>query len=106
MFKKIFAALTDGFKVLASESKWAFVKFFRVWEIRQIKKRLAEECQILGKAYFESHTKNEAFDPASSENDLTLKQIEFLLAEISHLEKELVNTRSEYIKSRIAKQEA
>ncbi|NLV97302.1 MAG: hypothetical protein GX043_08195 [Desulfovibrionales bacterium] len=105
MLKKMFAALVDGFKMLVSEAKWAFIRAFRVWEIRQIKKRLAEEYETLGKNYAQCHQRNEVFDPVSNENDLTFKQIEFLLEEIAHLENELVSSRTEYIKSRTAEQE-
>lgn len=106
MFKKTLTALVDGFKVLASETKWAFIKSFRVWEIRQIKKRLAQEYQVLGENYAQCHSQNQEFDPKSNENDLIFRQIEFLLEEIVHLEKELVESRSQYIKSRTAQQEA
>ena len=100
MLKNIAKPVVNGFKLLASEGKWVFIKGFRSWEIRQMEKRLAEEYQNLGKSYAESHTKGAAFDPKASDNDLTLKQISFLQEEIAHLEQELASTRTEYVKSR------
>lgn len=100
MLKDTITPVINGFKVLASESKWVFIKGFRRWEIKQLQKRLAEEYQTLGQNYAAASTKGEAFDPTSSDNDLSLKQITFLLEEISHLEQELSATKSEFIKNR------
>ncbi|MGE4440472.1 MAG: hypothetical protein AB7D27_03175 [Desulfomicrobium sp.] len=100
MLKNIVKPVVNGFKLLASEGKWVFIKGFRRWEIRQMEKRLAEEYQNLGKSYAEIRSKDEAFDPKSSDNDLTLKQISFLREEIAHLEQELASTRAEYVKNR------
>ena len=100
MLKNIAKPVVNGFKLLASEGKWVFIKGFRSWEIRQMEKRLVEEYQNLGKSYAESQTKGAAFDPKASDNDLTLKQISFLQEEIAHLEQELASTRTEYFKSR------
>ena len=100
MLKDTLKPVTNGFKLLASEGKWVFIKGFRRWEIRQMEKRLAEEFQNLGRSYAASHTKGETFDPKASDNDLTLKQISFLQEEIAHLEQELASTRAEYIKNR------
>jgi hypothetical protein len=100
MLRDILKPVINGFKLLASEGKWVFIKGFRGWEIRQMEKRLAEEYQNLGKSYAECQTRDEAFDPKASDNDLTLRQISFLRDEIAHLEQELASTRAEYVKSR------
>jgi hypothetical protein len=101
MFKDTLKPVTTGFKLLASETKWVFIKGFRRWEIRQMEKRLAEEFLNLGKSYAASQAKGEAFDPKSSDNDLTLKQISFLQEELGHLEQELASTRADYVKGRV-----
>ncbi|NCD24529.1 MAG: hypothetical protein EOL86_02875 [Deltaproteobacteria bacterium] len=100
MTNKLFQPVVNGFKVLASETKWVFIKGVRRWEIRQMKKRLSEEYQNLGKSYAEAQAKGGLFDPHSSDNDLTLKQIVFLREEITHLEQDLVNTRAEFVAKR------
>jgi ParB-like chromosome segregation protein Spo0J len=100
MLKNTLKPIINGFKLLASEGKWIFIKGFRIWEIRQMEKRLAEELQNLGKNYADSQAKGEAFDPKVGDNDLTLKQISFLQEEINHLEQELSSTRAKYVKSR------
>jgi hypothetical protein len=100
MLNDIVKPVVNGFKLLASETKWVFIRGFRRWEIRQMEKRLAEEYQNLGKSYAESQSKDEEFNAKSSDNDLTLKQIAFLREELAHLEKELDATRAEYIKGR------
>ena len=100
MLNDIVKPVVTGFKLLVSETKWVFIQGFRRWEIRQMEKRLAEEYQNLGKSYAESQAKGEAFDPKTSDNDLTLKQVAFLREELAHLEKELEATRAEYVKGR------
>jgi hypothetical protein len=84
MLKDTVKPVVTGFKLLASETKWVFIRGFRRWEIRQMEKRLAEEYQNLGKSYAESLAKGEAF----------------LREELAHLEQELATTRAEYVKGR------
>ena len=36
MLKNTLKPVTNGFKLLASEGKWVFIKSFRRWEIRQM----------------------------------------------------------------------
>jgi hypothetical protein len=96
----IFKPVVTGFKLMASESKWIFIRGFRRWEIRQMEKRLAEEYQTLGKSYAQSQADGRDFDPKASENDLTLRQVAFLREELAHLEQDLDATRAAYVKSR------
>jgi len=100
MLKTMIQPVLNGFKVMASESKWVCIKGFRRWEIRQMEKRLAEEYQTLGRSYASGHAKGEAFDPQSSDNDLTLRQIAFLQEEIAHLQREMEATRAEFVAGR------
>jgi prefoldin subunit 5 len=100
MLKDSLKPVVNGFKLLASEGKWVFIKGFRRWEIKQMEKRLAEEFVNLGRNYAASQAKGEAFDPKAADNDLILKQISFLQEEVAHLEQELGATRAEYVKNR------
>jgi ParB-like chromosome segregation protein Spo0J len=100
MLKDITKPVVNGFKLLASETRWVFIRGLRRWEIRQMEKRLAEEYMNLGKSYAACQAKGEAFDPKTSDNDLTLKQIGFLQEEVAHLEQELAATRAEFVKGR------
>jgi ParB-like chromosome segregation protein Spo0J len=100
MLKDITKPVVNGFKLLASETRWVFIRGLRRWEIRQMEKRLAEEYVNLGKSYAACQAKGEAFDPKASDNDLTLKQISFLQEEVAHLEQELAATRAEFVKGR------
>jgi len=100
MLKDTLKPVVNGFKLLASEGKWVFIKGFRRWEIRQMEKRLNEEFTNLGKNFAASQAKGEPFDPKTSDNDLILKQVSFLQEEIAHLEQELAATRAEYVRNR------
>lgn len=106
MLKDMFQAVKNGFIILASEAGWTFTKACRRWEIRQLQKRLDEECRNLGKSYAEAHAAGWTFDPQADDNDLYLKQIEFLKEEINYLEEELAATRREFLKSRTQAPEA
>jgi hypothetical protein len=97
--------ILTGWKVLFSELKWSLIKICRQWEIRQLKKRLHQEYTNLGRYIYAQveELPSTAPDLSEPETDLALKQISFLKDEIAHLEKELVQTRQEYIERRIKK---
>ncbi len=100
MLKDMLRAARSGFIVLFEESRWAFTNACRRWEIRQLEKRLNEECRNLGRSYADTLAEGRTFDPQTDDNDLLLKQIEFLKEEISYLEEELAAARREFLKSR------
>jgi len=50
MLKDTVKPVVTGFKLLASETKWVFIRGFRRWEIRQMEKRLAEVKKKFPKA--------------------------------------------------------
>ncbi|AMD93273.1 hypothetical protein [Desulfomicrobium orale] len=100
MLKDMLRAARSGFIVLFEESRWAFTSACRRWEIRQIEKRLNEECRNLGRSYADALAEGRTFDPQTGDNDLLLKQIEFLKEEINYLEEELAAARREFLKSR------
>lgn len=98
---KVLLPLKTGYKLLLSETKWIFLKTIRRWEIRQLQKRLGQEYQTLGQSFAEAQLQDTTFDPCSTENDLTLRQILFLRDEVAHLENELVASRAEYVTKRL-----
>lgn len=100
MLKDMLQAARSGFTVLFEESRWAFTRTCRRWEIRQLEKRLNEECRDLGRSYADALAEGRTFSPQDDDNDLLLKQIEFLKEEISYLEEELATARREFLKSR------
>ena len=106
MLQNALKPVLNGFKLMASEAKWVVIKCLRSLEIRQLRKRLGEELQTLGKAFADAQSRAELFDPTTSDNDLILKQISFLQQEIDHLEKELAATRAEYVHNRSGDSEA
>lgn len=104
MMNKILQPFVSGTQLLLSETKWAFIKAIRSWEIRQIKKRLTQEYQTLGQSYADAHLQKAPFDPCNNENDLTLRQIIFLRDEITHLKGELVASRAEFVDKRVSQE--
>lgn len=98
MIREILKPMENGFKVMASESKWFFIQGFKRWEIRQMRKRLTEEYATLGCSYTQAQDRGTDFDPKASEHDLTLRQITFLRDEIKHLEDALAETRVQFLK--------
>jgi hypothetical protein len=99
-FKALWNNLLNGWKVIFSEFKWLFIKMFRRWEIKQLRKRLNEEYLSLGKVYAFFVEEKKPLDPEDTEAEIPLKQISFLKEEIDHMEQELQKSRSEYVKRR------
>lgn len=83
-----------GWRILLSELQWAGFKLLRYLEIRQLRKRLNQEYEILGQRTTDETAKT---DP---EIELCKKQIAFLKEEIEYLEQELVNARQSFIQRR------
>lgn len=84
----------EGLSVMGSELQWVAVRSLRVWEIRQLRKRLQEEYTALGTLDAEG-----ASD--SKEATLSRKQVSFLQEEIDHLEQELIRARQEFVRRRV-----
>ncbi|WP_462324605.1 hypothetical protein [Desulfoplanes sp.] len=99
-FKALWNNMLNGWKVVLSEFKWLFIKTFRRWEIKQLRKRLNEEYQTLGRVYASFVEEKKSLNPEDTEAEIPLKQISFLKEEIEHMEQELDNSRSEYVKRR------
>ncbi len=99
-FKALWNNLLNGWKVMLSEFKWLFIRAFRRWEIKQLRKRLNEEYLTLGKVYASFVDEKKPLEPDNTEAEIPLKQISFLAEEIEHMEQELDNSRSEYVKRR------
>lgn len=101
LWKETIRIIFTGWKIIFSEIKWAVIRTCRVWEIRQLKKRLNQELSYLGQSVFDqTRTDPARIDPNNPETDLALKQVSFLQEEISHLQNELDRTRREFINKR------
>jgi hypothetical protein len=99
-FKALWSNLLNGWKVIFSEFNWLFIKAFRRWEIKQLRKRLNEEYLALGKVYAFFVEEKKSLDPEDTEAEIPLKQISFLKEEIEHMEEELEKSRVEYVERR------
>ncbi|SDB04470.1 hypothetical protein SAMN05660653_00214 [Desulfonatronum thiosulfatophilum] len=96
-----------GFRVLGSEFKWIFIRSLRNWEISQLRKRLHQEYHTLGMieaaaSDLEIAKAGDALD-IFDEKELAIKQISFLLDEISFLTDQLRDERQEYVRRRVQK---
>jgi len=101
LWKETIRIIFTGWKIIFSETKWAVIRTCRVWEIRQLKKRLDQEFSNLGQSVFnQARTEPTRIDPKDPETDLALKQVSFLQEEIHHLQNELDRTRQEFINKR------
>ncbi len=100
-WKEPLLLILTGWKIIFSELKWVCIKTCRVWEIKQLEKRLQQELYYLGKCVFhQTRGGSTQIDLQDPETDLALKQISFLEEEISHLKEELNKTREEFINKR------
>ncbi|MDD4649886.1 MAG: hypothetical protein PHO79_07735 [Desulfoplanes sp.] len=102
-FKAMACNLVTGWQVVFSESKWIFIRAFRRWEIKQLRKRLNEEYLAIGKLFTGLLEQKKPIDPQHPEAEMSIKQISFLKEEIEHMENELVSSRKDYIARRTQK---
>ncbi|MFP4168120.1 MAG: hypothetical protein ACLFSY_04640 [Desulfonatronovibrionaceae bacterium] len=101
LWKEPIKIIILGWKIILSEIKWAVVRTCRVWEIRQLQKRLRQEFSYLGESVYRQITNDPTrVDPDEPETDLALKQVSFLQEEIRHLQEELNRSRQEFINKR------
>ncbi len=105
--RALFANLVLGLKVLLGELQWIGLKALRAFELRQLRKRLKEECATLGEAVARQLAEKEPWEPGEPEADtplppcdertrLALKQVRFLEDEIEHLVRERQRMREEF----------
>lgn len=99
-FKAMACNLVTGWKVVFSEIKWIFIRAFRRWEIKQLKKRLDEEYLTVGKVFADQLEQKKNLDPQNPEAEISIKQISFLKEEIEHMENELLASRKDYVARR------
>ena len=89
-------AFTLGIRVIISEIHWQLLRGLRVWEIKQLKRRLEKEYQKMGQLSRQAEENPET----QSQKELCNNQIEFLEKEIDFLEKELEKLRKDIISRR------
>lgn len=102
--RNIFGNLVLGLKVLLGELQWIGLKALRAFELRQLKKRLKEECATLGEAVARQLADKELGEPGADtplppcdeRTRLALKQVRFLEDEIEHLLRERQRMREEF----------
>lgn len=105
--RNVFANLVLGLKVLLGELQWIGLKGLRAFELRQLRKRLKEECATLGEAVARQLADKEPGEPGEPGADtplppcdertrLALKQVRFLEDEIEHLVRERQRMREEF----------
>jgi len=89
-------AFTLGIKVIFSEIHWHLLRGLRLWEIKQLKRRLENEYQKMGQLS-RKESETQEFE---SQKELCNNQIEFLEKEIEFLEKELEKLHNDIISKR------
>lgn len=89
-----------GWRLLFSEIFWFLKSRFSLWEIRQLKKRLALEKTRLGHLVLDMAGRTGKLDVKNEQLSLALGQTGLLREEIIHLEKELSARRKIFIEKR------
>ena len=98
--------LVTGLKVLASELRWMVIGRLRAFEIRQLRHRLKNEYETLGRlaepvmAATEAGKRPTLSAETRRDADLSLKQIDFLREEIDLLEDERRRSRHRFEQQR------
>ncbi len=99
--RNIFGNLVLGLKLLLGELQWIGLKGLRAFELRQLNKRLKEECATLGEAVARQLSDQEPgpdtpLPPCDERTRLALKQVRFLEDEIENLLGERQRMREEF----------
>lgn len=90
-----------GWKLIISELFWSLKSCCRLWEIRQLKKRLSMENIQLAELVQKKTAQNmRTLDLMDPEIDLTLGQLSLLKEEIDYLEKEIQASREIFVENR------
>jgi hypothetical protein len=100
--RELFANLAFGLKVLGDEARYLALNGLRGVEIRQMEKRLAEECAALGElvASAVGPDPEPATAPLDDAARLSLKQIAFLREELALLRSQREGLRAEVLARR------
>ncbi len=99
-----FELFVVGWKLIVSEAFWFLKSGCRVWEMRQLKKRLDVENISLGRLIQKKAGENRhSLDLMNPEVDLALGQIDLLREEIAYLKKEMQAERDIFVENRMQK---
>jgi hypothetical protein len=90
-----------GWKLIISELYWSLKSLCRLWEIRQLKKRLSLENIRLAQLVQKKAVQNmRILDLMNPEIDLALGQLSLLKEEIDYLGKEMQARRDVFVENR------
>lgn len=96
-----FELFVVGWKLIISELFWFLSTRFRVWEMRQLRKRLNIENIRLARLVRKKAAENRlSLDLTDPEIDLALGQVELLREEIVYLKMEMQAKRGIFVESR------
>ncbi len=91
-----FSTIYKGLRLLWAQLSWSAIAWMRQREIATIHARLRDEYQRLGQAIHNAWQANQPMDISSGEMALALRQVDFLLDEIRHLEQSLAQDRQQF----------
>jgi len=89
-----------GLRLIPNEVAWNVMRRLRLWEIKQMQRRLEREYQTYGRQALAAELTSEADEDRGQEMELTRKQIDFLEKEVSFLTQELQNLRQNMVAKR------
>jgi hypothetical protein len=92
--------LVIGLRLIPSEVGWNILRRLRLWEIRQMAKRLDREYQTFGRLKAAAEQSSQDSSGLNEELEVSRKQIEFLRTEIDFLKQELQNLRQNVLEKR------
>ncbi len=96
-----FELFVVGWRLIFSEIFWFFKSRCRLWEIRQLKKRLDTEYMRLGREVRQQTSENRhSLDLKKPGLDLTLGQIDLLQEEVAYLKKAMQAERDIFVEKR------
>lgn len=94
------ATILKGLRLLWAQTSWTAIAWMRQREIAALRSRLHDEYRRLGEAVSSAWKAGQALDPTAPDTGIALRQVDFLLDEIRHLEQALDEERQRFFQDK------
>jgi hypothetical protein len=96
----ILTTIVKGLRLLWAQTHWTIIAWMRQREIVGLRNRLHDEYLQVGKTAHNAWKTGSSLDISSGEVALSLRQVDFLLDEIRHLEDALAEEKQRFFQEK------
>jgi hypothetical protein len=98
--REMITTISTGIRLLWTQTQWSIMEWMRRREIQQLQKRLNEEYLRIGQAVYHKWKASSLGDTPEEGIQVALRQVDFLLDEIQHLEEALTQDKQRYFQEK------